>query len=133
MPGSDAKRMPAPGARTTAPRSGARRHEHEQRRAGGAAVLDAVVLSRRRERGRARAHRGRLRPDADDHLALEDRVDLVGGVVAVRLLRLTGLEAVDVAEEAWRLEQVQLLHLRRVEAARVEALDRDRHARNIAA
>jgi len=86
-------------------------------------VIDAC----RGEHRRAGAHDLALAPHAHEHLALEHSVDLVGALVPVRLLHLARLEAVDVAEEVRRLEEIDLLHLGRIEPANVEALLLERH------
>src|SRR4051794_32294810 len=86
-----------------------------------------MVDARGRQDRLARAEAGALGADTREHAALQHRIDLVGAVVLVRRLRLPGLEAVDVHEEARGREQVQLLQLGGVEAAYVEAADIDRH------
>src|ERR1700738_4664741 len=100
--------------------------------AAGPAVLDAVRGAGGRERRLAGRERAALFTDLRLHRPLEHRVDLVATVVRVDLLRLPGLETIDVAEEPRGLEEVQLLHLLGGETARgEEALHLDGHGSSL--
>src|SRR5207245_4507456 len=85
--------------------------EDEQGESIGTAVSHSVVDHGRSEDGMAGTEAAALLTDGELAFTLEDQVNFVGAGVSVRLLRLSGFEAVDVAEHSRRLEQVDLLHL----------------------
>src|SRR3979411_3371879 len=97
--------------------SRARGDEDEEGGTGGGAVGDPVLAAGRAKRNFTRAQLARLGADAHLYRAFQHGVQLVAARVGVRFLFLPGLQAVDVAEEAIRLEQVQLLQLVGREAA----------------
>jgi len=108
-----------------------RRHEHEADEAVRTLIHNPMKLTRFGKKRLAGFQGQLLGSAAKRALAFENDHHLVFAIVGVRGLRLPGLQAIEIAEEARGLEKVVLPHLRGIEFAKIFELD-DSHRRSVA-
>jgi hypothetical protein len=88
-----------------------RRHENEQRKASFADVAHAVRFAGRRKDDLIWTKNARLFADEEFPAPIKDKIDLIGVIMTVDFLLLSGLETVDIAKEIPRFEEIRLPHL----------------------
>ena len=87
---------------------GLRRYEGEQAQALRPRVLDHVIDARRHDNRVERDEVLHLRANSQTRLPFEHDVEVVGGTVAATRLLLQRLQADQVADQAWPVEEVDV-------------------------